>query len=215
MAAKKQAAPPGATRYHRLTGENRIIIETLRKEGRSRRYIAGRIGCSPSTVSRELKRNAGRKGYRHRKAQGKADHRAAVKAAKRRKFTEGMWRLAMELLAKGWTFGQISGRGRRDGIPMVCAETLYREYYRRQKPVLAGKSGEVLPPLPMRRRKRKTRDGNAKKRRNAGRGRIPGRVDIEERPRTVENRSRVGNFEGDLVNTACPAPATSSRLPSA
>ena len=200
MSAKKQATPPGATRYHRLTGENRIIIETLRKEGRSRRYIAARIGCSPSTVSRELKRNVSRKGYRHKKAQGKARHRMAVKAAKRRKFTPEMWRLAMELLAKGWTFEQISGRCRRDGVPMVCAETLYQEYYRRQKLVLAGKSGEVLPPLPMRRRKRRTRDRNAKKYRNAGRGKIPGRVDIEERPRTVESRARVGNFEGDLIN---------------
>ena len=200
MSAKKQATPPGATGYHRLTGENRIIIETLRKEGRSRRYIAERIGCSPSTVSRELKRNVSRKGYRHKKAQGKARHRMAVKAAKRRKFTPEMWVLAMELLVKGWTFAQISGRCRRDGVPMVCAETLYQEYYRRQRLVLAGKSGEDLPPLPMRRRKRKARDRNAKKYRSAGRGKIPGRVDIEERPRTVENRARVGNFEGDLIN---------------
>ncbi len=56
-------------------------------------------------------------------------------------------------------------------------------------------------PLPaMRRKKRKARDRNAKKRRDAGRGKIPGRVDIEKRPRTVENRARVGNYEGDLIN---------------
>ena len=67
--------------------------------------------------------------------------------------------------------GQIYGRCRREGIPMVCAETLYKEYYKRQKLVLAGKSQEILPPLPKRQKKRKTRDRNAKKYRNAGRGR--------------------------------------------
>ena len=103
-------------------------------------------------------------------------------------------------LTKGWTFEQIHGRCRRDGIAMVCAETLYKEYYGRQKLVMAGKSHEVLPPLPKRQRKRRTRDRNAKKYRNAGRGKIPGRVDIDERPKTVENRARVGNWEGDLIN---------------
>ena len=58
MAAKKRRkAPLGVPQYHRLTGEKRIIIETLRKEKRSSRYIAARLGCSPSTVTRELKRN--------------------------------------------------------------------------------------------------------------------------------------------------------------
>ena len=65
---------------------------------------------------------------------------------------------------------------------------------------MQGKTKEVLPPLPKRRKQRKTRDRNAKKYRNAGRGKIPGRVDIDERPKTVENRARVGNWEGDLIN---------------
>ena len=158
------------------------------------------VGCSPATIGRELKRNLSKKGYRHKKAQGKADHRAAVKAAKRRRFTEGMWELAKDRLAKGWTFEQIYGRCRRDGVPMVCAETLYKEYDRRQKLVLAGKSDEALPPLPKRQKKRKTRDRSAKKYRDAGRGKIKDRVDIDERPKTVENRARVGHWEGDLIN---------------
>ena len=45
--------------------------------------------------------------------------------------------------------------------------------------VMQGKSKEDLPPLPKRRKQRKTRDRNAKKYRNAGRGKIPGRVDID------------------------------------
>ena len=201
MATKeRRKAPPGAPKYHRLTEGKRITIETLRKEGLSNRHMADRVGCHPATVGREPKRNLGKRGCRHKKAQARAKRRAAVKAAKRRKFTEGMWAPAKDRLAKGWTFGQIHGRRRRDGIAMVCAETLYKECYGRQRLVLAGKSHEALPPPPRRRRKRRTRDRNAKKYRNAGRGKIPGRVDIDERPKTVESRARVGNREGDLVN---------------
>lgn len=37
-----------------------------------------RIGCSVSTISRELDRNKGKKGYRHKKVQGMARHRIAL-----------------------------------------------------------------------------------------------------------------------------------------
>ena len=60
-----------------------------------------------------------------------AQHRIAVKAAKRRKFTDKMWKLFKEKLWEGWTPQMVVGRCRRDGIPMVRVETLYKEYYRR------------------------------------------------------------------------------------
>ena len=103
-------------------------------------------------------------------------------------------------LREGWTPEQVEGRCRRDGIPTVSRETIYKEYYRRQRLVLAGKSDEEPPPLMMRRKKRKARDRNAKKYRNAGRGKIPGRVDIDKRPQAAESRARIGNYEGDLIN---------------
>ena len=81
----KSAKTTGAIRCS-LTDEKRIIIETLRKEGRSLSYIVERIGCSKSTVSKEIKRNRSKRGYRHKKANGKARARIAAKAAKRRKF---------------------------------------------------------------------------------------------------------------------------------
>lgn len=192
--------PPGSPAYHRLTGENRIIIRALLKEGHSQAEIARHLGVSRSTISHELRRNKSKKGYRAKMAQSMADRRAKVKAGKHRKFTEAMWKWAMERLAKGWTFAQIAGRAKRDGVEMVCDETLYKEYYRRQRLVRAGTSAEELPPLPMRRKQRKCRDRDAKKYRNAGRGKIKNRVDIDERPANVENRARVGNWEGDLIN---------------
>ena len=201
MATKRQRnAPPGVPKYHRLTADNRTTIRALRKEGFSCAHIARRIGCDKATVSRELRRNMSRKGYRPKKAQSKADWRMRKKAEDRRKMTSPMWECIKAKMVEGWTPEQISGRCRRDGVDMVSRESIYKEYYRRQKLVMSGQSDEELPLLMMRRKKRKTRDRNAKKYRNAGRGRIPGRVGIEERPKCVESRKRVGNVECDLIN---------------
>ena len=198
MAAKtRRASPPGEPAYHRLTEEDRITIEVLGKEGLSQAKIAERIGKDRSSVSREVRRNRSKKGYRHGKAEKKARFRVREKARRRRKFTESMWAYAMEKLRLGWSFSMIAGRAGRDGLEMVGSETLYQEYYRRQKLVAEGKSGEELPPLPKAHRKRHRRGKSYK---GAGRGRIPGRVDISLRPKIVERRVRVGDFEGDLIN---------------
>ena len=207
--------PPGTPKYHRLTSENRIIIWTLKKEGRSRTYIAARIGCSVSTITRELDRNKSKKGYRHKRAQGMAQHRIAVKAAKRRKFTDKMWKLFKAKLREGWTPQMVVGRCRRDGIPMVCVETLYKEYYRRQDLVRRGLSKEDLPPLPRCQKKRKARNRDAKKYRNAGRGknkeRGGGSVDRVDVGRTV-NFSERGECPRSPTNyITAPSPSASSR----
>ncbi len=123
--------------------------------------------------------------------------RLREKAAKRRKFTERMWTQAKEKLRKGWSFEMFSGRMRREGKVVVSAEAFYQEYYRRQKRVAEGKSDEELPPLPKAHRKRHKRGKSYK---GAGRGKIPGRVDICERPKAVESRARGGHCEGDLIN---------------
>jgi len=196
----KKRLLPGTPRYHRLTSENRITIRALWKEGFSKAAIARHVGCDRSTIGRELERNESKRGYRPKKAQGMTDARVRTKAAGRRKLTETMWKDAMAKLWLGWTFEQISGRAKRDGEPTVCKETFYKEYYRRQGLVRKGESNEVLPPLPKRQKRRKTRDRNAKKYHDAGRGKIKDRVDIDARPKTVENRARVGHWEGDLVN---------------
>ena len=109
----------------------------------------------------------GKKGCRHRKANGQARSRVAAKAAKRRKFTPEMWDYAItHLRDDGWTFEQSCGRARRDGIPMVCVETLYQEYYRRQDLVRRGAVEGRPSPLPRCQKKRKTRNRDAKKHRN-------------------------------------------------
>ena len=196
----KKRVPLRTPRYHRLTLEHRIIIRALMEEKICPAQIARRIGCSRSTISREIRRNISEKGYRPKNAQGKADARVMAKAAARRKMTESIWTDAASKISAGWTFEQISGRAKRDEKPTVSRETFYKEYYRRQALVRRGESDEALPPLPRRQKMRRTRDRNAGRYRDAGRGRIPGRVDIDQRPKTVEHRARVGNWEGDLIN---------------
>src|SRR5574344_1273114 len=79
-------------------------------------------------------------------------------------------------------------QGQGDGPPQVHA---------RQRLVARGKSQEILPVLPRGHRKRHKR---GKSYAGAGRGRIPGRIDIDLRPKSVENRARAGHCEGGLIN---------------
>ena len=203
---KKKAAKPKVPKYKRLGHDKRVWIETLRSQGVRQAEIARIIGCARSTICNELKRNGkktkkGEMRYKAKKADVMARRRAAQKAADRREMTPEVWAEVKAKLELGWTPEMICERARRDGKPSVCRELIYQEYYRRQKLVLAGLSDEKLPLLPKRRKQRKTRDRNAKKYgRDAGRGKIRERVDIDQRPKNVLNRKRVGHWEGDLIN---------------
>lgn len=75
----------------------------VEKGNKNAKEILFRTARAVSTSSRELDRNKGKKGYRHKKAQGMAQHRIAVKAAKRRKFTDKMWEVFKAKLREGWT----------------------------------------------------------------------------------------------------------------
>lgn len=203
---KEKAAKPKVPKYKRLGHDKRVWIETLRSQGVRQAEIARIIGGARSTICNELKRNGkktkkGEMRYKAKKADVMARRRAAQKAADRRKMTPEVWAEVKAKLELGWTPEMICERARRDGKPSVCRELIYQEYYRRQKLVLAGLSDEKLPLLPKRRKQRKTRDRNAKKySRDAGRGKIRERVDIDQRPKNVLNRKRVGHWEGDLIN---------------
>ena len=175
--------------YTRVTGEERRLIYNWRQEGKGVREMAGLLGRAASTVSREVSRNTGLKGYRHQQAQRKAEERAARPGPRR--FTEEVRQDAEEKLRKGWTPEQICGRAELEGRAHVCKETVYKHVYADAK---AG--GELWKGLVRAKRKRRRRcprqDGR-------GRGLIPGRRGIETRPPEVELRITVGHWEGDLV----------------
>jgi len=175
--------------YTRVTEIERSQIYVLRQAGKGNNEIARIIGRDKGTVSREVRRNKGLKGYRHQQAHRKAEERAARPGPRR--FTEEVRLDAEEKLKKGWTPEQICGRAELEGRPHVCKETVYKYVYADAK---AG--GELWKELVRAKRKRKRR---CPRQEGRGRGLIPGRRGIETRPPEIELRITVGHWEGDLV----------------
>lgn len=175
--------------YTRVTEIERSQIYVLRQAGKGNNEIARLIGRDKGTVSREVRRNRGLKGYRHLQAHRKAGERA--KRAGPRRFTEEVRLDAEEKLRKGWTPEIICGRAELEGRAHVCKETVYKHVYADAK---AG--GDLWKCLPRAKRARKRR---CPRQEGRGRGLIPGRRGIETRPPEVELRSEVGHWEGDLV----------------
>ncbi len=87
-----------------LTCGERCRTCAPRKSGRSNGAIAAQLGRSPSSISREIRRNGGGRGYRHRQAQGKASASPVP-----RKMTPEQWRMAEDRPEEGWGPEEIAG----------------------------------------------------------------------------------------------------------
>lgn len=178
--------------YKRVTADEREHIYRWRREGRKQSEIARRLDRDPGSISREIARNTGRRGYRPKQAHVKAQ--AQAKRTGPRRFTAEVRADAEARLKEGWTPAIIGGRARLEGRSWVCAETIYKHVYADAK---AG--GTLWKSLPRAKRKRRRRcprqDGR-------GRGQIPNQRRIDTRPAEVETRLTVGHWEGDLINGA-------------
>jgi transposase, IS30 family len=177
--------------YTHLTEEERYHIDDLRREGFSQRAIAKDMGRSASTLSRELRRNEGERGWRPRQAQNKAIERLVLRGrANVKRASERAWEYAKEHLQNDqWSPEQISGRLEHEGLETISHETIYQR-------LLEDKQlGGVLYTHLRCKKKRKKRYGSAQ----SGRGAIPNRVDIDKRPAIVDTRERIGDWEGDTI----------------
>ena len=174
-----------AKRYTHLAQDERYYIKARLEAGDSRAEIARSLGRSASTVSRELKRNTGPRGYRPKQAQRLGDYRHA---ARRRgvRLTEAVQSHIVEKLKEDWSPEQISGRMRLEGGASVSPETIHRFVWRDKRD---GGERNALPGHSA--KKRRKRYGK-----NDFRGRIPDRVDISERPDIVDARARFGEKGG-------------------
>jgi IS30 family transposase len=164
--------------------------------GESLRLIACRLGRSPSTISREVKANGGRRGYRACRAD-----RAALRRARRPKQCKlarcERLRDAVEAkLALCWSPQQISGwlvREFPDDPEMrVSHETIYLSLFVQSRGALRKELARYL------RSGRVHRRGPGQRVRN-GQGAIPGLVHISERPAEADDRAVPGHWEGDLI----------------
>ncbi len=111
--------------YRRLCKAERAVIEGMNKEGMSQVAIADVIGFSQSTISKELKRNGGLRGYRHKQAQGFATRRKESKRSRPRKIVEEVQDEVDERLLRKPSPEQISGAFARLN-QHVSHEAIYR-----------------------------------------------------------------------------------------
>ena len=157
-------------RYHQLTQEERYRITAHRMAGCSQAQIARLLERHPSTIGREVRRNATRHDgdYRAEKAHSYATARRRRCRRGAQFSAEQMARVAQLLRAK-WSAQQISGTLARTGEMRISHETIYR---RIRWDKLAG--GSLWRHTRIKRH-------------------------ISERPIEVELRQRVGHWEGDTV----------------
>ena len=174
--------------YKQLTYEQRVEIYALLKSGLNQTKIAKLIGVSKSTVSREIKRNTGLKGYRPKQANQQAIDRRQT-ADKHVRFTDEIKAKVTQDLKQDWSPEQISGRLKKNNQPSVSHETIYQFIIDDQK-----SGGELYKHLRLGRKKRRKRIKS-----NDRRGQIPNRVSIDERPAIVDNKQRVGDWEIDTI----------------
>ena len=178
--------------YRQLTEEDRIEIYAMKQAGKKQNEIAFRLGVHPSTISRELVRNTGLRGYRPKQAQQKTLHRRFT-ARKAVKMTSETIDYIECKLRQEHSPEQIAERMKFDTDwhgPSVSHERINQHIWRDK----AG-GGRMYKHLRIggtkqRRKRRNSRDM---------RGMIKNRVGIEARPAIVERKIRIGDWEGDTV----------------
>lgn len=175
-------------KYRQLTYEQRVELYALLKADHNQTQIAKIIGVSKSTVSREIKRNTGLKGYRPKQANQQALDRRQH-AEKHVRFTEEVKNLVNELLKQKWSPEQISGRLELLNIATVSHETIYQHVINDQ-----NNGGDLYKNLRQGRKKRRKRIKSKDRR-----GQIPNRVSIDKRPVEVDNKERKGDWEVDTI----------------
>lgn len=176
-------------KYKQLTQEQRYQIYALKKEGLSQGAIARSLEVDKSTISREIKRNTGRKGYRAKQAHEKATKRH-IQKPKAIRLTEAIKGFIEEQLCSVESSPeQISGRLKVEHQLSISHETIYQYLIANR-----AQGGELYLHLRHKHKKYRKRYGSTDRR-----GQIIGRVSIDDRPKIVEEKSRMGDFEGDLV----------------
>lgn len=192
--------PLGEATGHRLSFAEREEIACLCAAGGGVREIARRLGRDPATISRELRRlpvpPCGRpQPYRASVAQADADVKAKRPKPAKLATNLVLRREVQARLERNHSPEQIARRLREDFADdpemRVSPETIYQSIY------VQGRGGlrrELAKHLRTGRVLRKPRRGPAERR-----GRIPGMVNISERPAEAEDRSVPGHWEGDLI----------------
>ena len=174
--------------YTQLTQEQRYHIYAFMKAGFLQTAIATEIGVHKSTISRELRRNRGKKGYRPKQAHVMALERR-TEAHKCVKLTPQVITRINECIRQDFSPEQISGFLARMHHLRISHETIYQHILNDKT-----KGGNLYRHLRHSHKKRKKRYGSYDRR-----GQIHGRISIDERPAVVDTRERIGDWEIDTI----------------
>ena len=175
-------------KYSQLTEVQRYQIEALKKAKKDQQEIAVILGVSSSTISRELKRNTGQRGYRPKQAHIKALTRRE-EACKVIKMTAEVVTLIEAKIRLDWSPEQVSGWLNEEQAISISHERIYQHVWADKR-----QDGTLYKHLRHSHKKRKKQYGSKDKR-----GQIRNRVSIDERPEIVEQKTRIGDWEIDTV----------------
>ena len=174
--------------YTHLTQEERYQIHALKRQNISLARIGAELQRDRSTIARELKRNAGPHGYKpavaHKQARARqCERRNAVC------FSAEQWRHVQAYLRLYLSPQQCSGRLKLEKAITISPESIYQHAYRDK-----AKGGNLVSYLRCQKVRRK-RYASGQERR----GVLKNRIGIEQRPVVVDERRRIGDWEGDTV----------------
>jgi IS30 family transposase len=187
------------TPYRRLSSAEREEVSRGLAQGTSLSAIARRLGRAPSTVSREVRHNSGKSGYRAFSAGNRANLRASSRKHGKSRLTreDRLRRYIIEKLRKRWSPREIVKRLQEeypdDRTMRISHEAIYRYIYVLPRGSLKTTLIKALRQERVYRRKRKPTNHEE------SRGTIAEMLSIEERPREVADRTVPGHWEGDLI----------------
>lgn len=180
------------TGYGQLDLEERCAIARLHEDGQSLRQIAAALDRSASTISRELKRNSGRKvGYKPAYAQEQARARrwSGMRLERDHALREGV----LGRLAAGWSPEQVAGRMARDaGHHIISHESIYRFVHAQIRRTNDRQWRHYLP-------RAKARRGWRDKPGGSPASFIAMRQSIALRPDDAADRATPGHWEADFM----------------
>ena len=172
--------------YSQLTSEQRYQIYALLRAEHTNSYIAEVIGVHKATVSREIKRNAGGRGYRPAQA-----HKLALQRREEKvwfSIDESTWERIEQLIREDWSPEQVSLWLAESGEPGASHESIYQYIYWDKE---CG--GDLHTHLRCKKKNRKRYGAYDR------RGKLSNQVSIDDRPDVVEEREREGDWEVDTI----------------